>query len=322
MYKFNPFTGTFDLTSLSTPSITLNNSIPRFSGETGSALNSTSVLISNENNLSIYSGEFGDSSTESMLFMQQIWNTSISPTAFKININYTQSNNEANFLDFQLNSDSIFRVRKNADILTNQSSLLLSTGKFLAPSGSPVEVQDYLKIGSYGVELKTRDQNILEQVKGTSAQSSAFYSTFTSSTAYQRMFLTCAKRTISNPAGTSVITGGNFIPAGAFLMGVSSRVNSNIVMSTGSTGFSLGTVEDPDLWGTYSTLLVEENNVVSSGTASKASAIVGESTGYTSSNACGLFINPQEITLTANDGTFSGTGSIEISIFYFMSEAD
>ena len=140
------------------------------------------------------------------------------------------------------------------------------------------------------------------------------YSTYTSTTSYHRMALTCAKQTLSAVSGATVATTGGLIPAGAFLMGVTTRVNTALGTSNGTTGYSVGNGTDANLWG--------DVTAVAAGTASKASAIASQSSGYTASDACGLYLAAQDVTLTATGGNFDATGAIEISAFYFLAEAD
>lgn len=128
------------------------------------------------------------------------------------------------------------------------------------------------------------------------------------------MALTCAKQTLSAVSGATVATTGGLIPAGAFLMGVTTRVNTALGTSNGTTGYSVGNGTDANLWG--------DVTAVAAGTASKASAIASQSSGYTASDACGLYLAAQDVTLTATGGNFDATGAIEISAFYFLAEAD
>ena len=135
-----------------------------------------------------------------------------------------------------------------------------------------------------------------------------------SATRYHRMALTSANQTLSAVSGATVATTGGLIPAGAFLMGVTTRVNTALGTSNGTTGYSVGNGTDANLWG--------DVTAVAAGTASKASAIASQSSGYTASDACGLYLAAQDVTLTATGGNFDGTGDIEISAFYFLAEAD
>lgn len=155
---------------------------------------------------------------------------------------------------------------------------------------------------------------ILAQRNGTSAQASRLYSTYTSATSYHRMALTCAKQTLSAVSGATVATTGGLIPAGAFLMGVTTRVNTGLGVTNGTTGYSVGNGTDPNLWGDVTAVIA--------GTASKAAAIAAQSSGYTASDALGLQLTAQDVTLTAVGGNFNGVGDIEISAFYFLAEAD
>lgn len=162
--------------------------------------------------------------------------------------------------------------------------------------------------------LDTNGLGVLEQVQSTYLQSYRLYATYTSATSYHRLTTATAKQTLSNVSGASVSTTGGLIPAGANLLGVTTRINTALGTGNGTTGYAVGTATDPNLWG--------DVTAVAAGTASKASPIAAESSGYTAADAVGLRLTAQDVTLTAAGGNFNGTGVIEVCAYYSLAEAD
>lgn len=140
-----------------------------------------------------------------------------------------------------------------------------------------------------------------------SAGQALFYSTFVSTSSYQRQAIASAKTTLSGVSGATV-TATNLIPAGAFVIGVTTRVNAGLGTTGGTTGYAVGDGFDPNLWG----------DVVgtAAGTASGSS-------GFTAAGASGtLYAAAQSVVLTAAGGNFDGTGVIEVCAHYMITEAD
>jgi hypothetical protein len=144
------------------------------------------------------------------------------------------------------------------------------------------------------------------QRNGTSAQTRHHYATFTSSSNYHRSAITAAKSTLSNVSGATV-TATNLIPDGAFLLGVTTRINTELGATNGTTGYAVGTAADPNLWGDVA--------AITAGTASK-------STDFTATGASGLYIAAESVIITAAGGNFDGTGDIEVVAHYMTTEAD
>jgi hypothetical protein len=128
------------------------------------------------------------------------------------------------------------------------------------------------------------------------------YGTFTSSTNYQRMTVKSVKQTLSALSGASATTTGTFIPDGAVVVGVTTRVGTTL---TGATGYTIGDGTDADRWGD----------------------ITGTAIGTTSDNAnwtagtIECFTAGGNVTLTANGSNFTA-GAIEICVFYLAGQAD
>ena len=144
--------------------------------------------------------------------------------------------------------------------------------------------------------------NTLAQRNGTNAQEFRLFSTFTSSTNYQRMTIKSVRQTLSALSGASATTTGTFIPDGAVVVGVTTRVST---LLTGATGYTIGDGTDADRYGD----------------------ITGTAVGTTSDNrdwtagTIECFTAGGNITLTAKGSNFTA-GAIEISVFYLAGEAD
>jgi hypothetical protein len=152
------------------------------------------------------------------------------------------------------------------------------------------------------VILRRDAAGVLAQYNGTNSQEQRLYSTFTSSTNYQRMTIKSVRQTLSALNGASATTTGTFIPDGAVVVGVTTRVST---LLTGATGYTIGDGTDADRWGD----------------------ITGTAVGTTSDNrdwtaaTIECFTAGGNITLTAKTANFTA-GAIEISVFYLAGEAD
>jgi hypothetical protein len=156
--------------------------------------------------------------------------------------------------------------------------------------------------GTSSTSINGESANVLSQRAGTSAQEKQLYGTFTSSTNYQRMTIKSVKQTLSALSGASATTTGTFIPDGAVVVGVTTRVGTAL---TGATGYTIGDGTDADRWGD----------------------ITGTAIGTTSDNAnwtagtIECFTAGGNVTLTANGSNFTA-GAIEICVFYLAGQAD
>jgi hypothetical protein len=147
--------------------------------------------------------------------------------------------------------------------------------------------------------------NTLAQRNGTNAQKTNIYDTFTSSTDYHRVTIATARATLTNVSGASVTATG-LIPAGAVVMGVTSKVTTALGTANGTTGYKIGTGADDDRWG----------------------AITGTAAGTTSDNrnwtagTIECFPSATDVIVTATGGNFNATGVIYLSVQYMAGEAD
>lgn len=141
---------------------------------------------------------------------------------------------------------------------------------------------------------------------GTTGTAVVAYGTYTSATSYHRSAIRSAKVTKTAAVGASV-TATALIPAGCFLLGVTTRVNTALGAGTGTTGYTVGDGSDVDLWGVAAAVIA--------GTATKGSD-------FTAAGAAKFYATAQDVVLTAAGGNFDGTGAIEVVAHYIAVEAD
>jgi hypothetical protein len=260
----------------------------------------------------------------------QTWNASGTTfTALRLNATNTASATASLLMDLQTGGTTQFSVRRDGVISSSNYYRFtgLNSGLFVHSAGggiisigaspdnwmtltnSRMQLTGDLSLGralSAGQSADTiiaRDAaNTLAQVNGTNAQESRLYGTFTSSTNYQRMTVKSVKQTLSALSGASATTTGTFIPDGAVVVGVTTRVAT---LLTGAAGYTIGDGTDADRWGD----------------------ITGTAVGTTSDNrdwtagTIECFTAGGNITLTAKTSNFTA-GAIEICVFYLAGEAD
>ena len=142
----------------------------------------------------------------------------------------------------------------------------------------------------------------LAQRRTTNAQTFNLYGTYTSASSYQRLAIKTKAVTLSALSGASVATTGGFIPDGAVLVGLTTRVSTAI---TGATGYDIGDGTDADRWGA--------NVAIALNTSS-------DNTNWTA-GTIECFTTAQEVTLTAVGSNFTG-GAVVIVAHYLAGEAD
>jgi hypothetical protein len=158
---------------------------------------------------------------------------------------------------------------------------------------------------SWDLRLYRDIANTLAQRNNTNAQTLRVYDTFASATDYHRIAIATARATLSAVSGASVTATG-LIPAGAVVMGVTSKVTTALGTGNGTTGYKIGTAADDDRWG----------------------AITGTATGTTSDNrdwtvgTIECFPAATDVIVTATGGNFNGTGVIYLSVQYMAGQAD
>jgi hypothetical protein len=145
----------------------------------------------------------------------------------------------------------------------------------------------------------------LAQRRTTNAQTYHVYDTYTSATNYHRIALATARATLSAVSGASV-TATALIPAGAVVMGVTSKVTTALGTTNSTTGYKIGTGADDDRWGD----------------------ITGTAEGTTSDNrdwtagTIECFPAATDVIVTATGGDFDATGVIYLSVQYMTGQAD
>jgi hypothetical protein len=144
--------------------------------------------------------------------------------------------------------------------------------------------------------------NTLAMRNGTNAQEYRVYGTYTSDTNFQRLTIKTKAVTLSALSGASVATTGGFLPDGAVLVGLTTRVSTAI---TGATGYDIGDGSDADRWGA--------NVAIALNTSS-------DNTNWTA-GTIECFTAAQEVTLTAVGSNFTG-GAVVIVAHYLAGEAD
>ena len=218
-----------------------------------------------------------------------------------------------NLLDLQVNGTSAFRVAAAATVGIWANGIGSVTARQLLVNTSGASI---IQSGRYGwggadaggtndLELHRDAAYTLAQRTGTNAQVTRVYDTFTSATDFHRIAIATARATLSNVSGASV-TATALIPAGAVVMGVTSKVTTALGTANGTTGYQIGTGADADRWG----------------------AITGTALGTTSDNrnwtagTIECFPAATDVIVTATGGNFNGTGVIYLSVQYMAGEAD
>jgi hypothetical protein len=170
----------------------------------------------------------------------------------------------------------------------------------IAPAGASGDIQLNLN-GGFGIVTNFSWLNGKLQVPG----GVNLYDTLASSTDYHRIAISTANTTLSNVSGASVTAAG-LIPAGAVVMGVTSKVTTALGTTNSTAGYKIGTAADDDRWGD----------------------IAGTAIGTTSDNrnwtsgTIECFTAATDVIVTATGGNFDATGVIYLSVQYMIGEAD
>jgi hypothetical protein len=156
----------------------------------------------------------------------------------------------------------------------------------------------------FGVSLMKDENDVLAQRRFgvNNPQTFNLYGTYTSSTNYQRLAIKTKAVTLSALTGASVATTGGFIPDGAVLVGLTTRVSTAI---TGATGYDIGDGSDADRWGANVDIALNTSS---------------DNTNWTA-GTIECFTAAQEVTLTAVGSNFTG-GEVVIVAHYLAGEAD
>jgi hypothetical protein len=276
------------------------------------------------------------SNAQSVIDLAGTWNTTGTPSAFKLNVTDTASNASSLLMQLQTGGTNRFTVAKGGGVTAGGTmtatafATAVGSGEYSGAPGFPT-----LRAGGVNGLCVTNNSNVFVCANGgwsigwaitdptgttrdvamwrdaaatwalrdgVNAQEMRCYGTFTSSTNYQRMTVKSVKQTLSALSGASATTTGTFIPDGAVVVGVTTRVGTAL---TGATGYTIGDGTDADRWGD----------------------ITGTAIGTTSDNAnwtagtIECFTVGGNVTLTANGSNFTA-GAIEICVFYLAGQAD
>lgn len=152
----------------------------------GGVANSTSLLTITDTNLAV-------SANGSALVINQTWNTSGNPTAFKINANNISSGTTTKLMDLQINGSTKFFVTKNGEILASPGGThvipgSIYTDNILAGGSTGIHIRAdngnssaALGFGVFGITdtyfLRDRVAGILAQRNGTANQTFRLYNT-------------------------------------------------------------------------------------------------------------------------------------------------
>jgi hypothetical protein len=276
------------------------------------------------------------SNAQSVIDLAGTWNTSGTPSAFKLNVTDTASNAASLLMQLQTGGANRFTVAKTGNlsitpasgessIVGNSGGLNINVGgnqftfwggNFFLRNGAMVlggvgggtvgrvtmSSTGFIEFGETESALIRDASHVIAQRRTTTAQEFRQYATFTSDTNFQRMTVKSVKQTLSALSGASATTTGTFIPDGAVVVGVTTRVGTTL---TGATGYTVGDGTDADRWGD----------------------ITGTAIGTTSDNrdwtagTIECFTAGGNVTLTAKGSNFSA-GAIEICVFYLAGQSD
>ena len=218
-----------------------------------------------------------------------------------------------NMLDIQKEGVSRFNVNSfgtaNLYVQAGFTNEGLSIGATNSAAKTKLSYQDGLFFsgaGTFDVVLRSdAAADTLAQRRSTNAQTFRVYDTYSSATDYHRIAIATARATLSAVSGASVTATG-LIPAGAVVMGVTSKVTTGLGTTNSTTGYKIGTVADDDRWGDIT------------GTAAGTSSDNRDWTAGTIE----CFPAATDIIVTAVGGNFDGTGEIYLSVQYMAGQAD
>jgi hypothetical protein len=300
-----------------TPAAAFNPASPGAIGSTTPAAGSFTTLTANNGTLT---------ASAPVLDLAQTWNASgVTFTGLRFNAAGSSDANSAaasNLAEFQMGGTNRLAVRKdgclvfpagNVSIFTSVGGASLGTvaGGTGFYTGTALQVNNQITTSNsntiqFGDPAVTtligEATNALALRRSTNAQEFRVYGTITSLTNYQRLAIKTKAVTLSALSGASVATTGGFIPDGAVLVGLTTRVSTAI---TGATGYDIGDGSDADRWGA--------NVAVALNTSS-------DNTNWTA-GTIQCFTAAQEVTLTAVGSNFTG-GAVVIVAHYLAGEAD
>lgn len=172
--------------------------------------------------------------------------------------------------------------QQNSLLNANQMLMAQSGYTFLGDSNTGLNRpgSDLMGFLAGGVEMARLSTSGLAVARGTNAQ-----------TITPRLATTSV-----NTSSGATVTATNLIPAGAMVIGVTTRVTTAI---TGATSFQVGDGTDPDRWGAAIAVAI---NTTSTNTATTVTTPT-------------IYPGATSVVLTANGGNFSG-GAVRITVHY------
>ena len=202
------------------------------------------------------------------------------------------------FIDFLTNNTRVFSLSHNGTLNLNGIIGNMSSSSIISLGTLSITLQGGSNLALSG--------GLLSLSQGATSHTLEVYDRSISTTDYHRIAIKTARATLSNISGPSV-TAAALIPAGAMVMGVTSKITTAFGTSNGATGYQIGTLAAPGRFG----------------------SIVGTALGTTTDNRnwppgqlAENFPSATDILLTATGGTFDGTGVIYISIQYITGQSD
>lgn len=111
--------------------------------------------------------------------------------------------------------------------------------------------------------------------------------------------------TLLSAVSGATVTATSLIPDGAFVLGVVTRVTTQLGNGSGTTGYQVGDGSDADRWGSVTGLTVGTDTDNTDATASFV----------------GAFTSANNVVITANGGNFDGTGAIRVTVLYIDTTA-
>jgi hypothetical protein len=263
----------------------------------GSSGSLTQVAAFTSTGLSVTGGTITASAPA--LNVQQTWNgAGVNFVAAEINVTRTASSNDAELLRLSENGSPVMYFRRTGQIVATQITLTATGGSILVGGNTNV----WFGGNGNSPALVSGSSTVLELRNQTNAMEFRVNGTFTSATNFQRLTIKTKAVTLSGLTGASVATTTGFIPDGAVLVGLTTRVSTAI---TGATGYDIGDGSDADRWGA--------NVAIALNTSS-------DNTNWTA-GTIECFTAAQEVTLTAVGSNFTG-GAVVIVAHYLAGEAD
>ena len=204
---------------------------------------------------------------------------------------------------------------KNAGYVSAQSDLAVGTGNIFTSSPSTglrkvvgltavdnsvnfVELHSSTTGNSVILSGSGDDTDIDVLVQPKGAGSSLITNFESLGSEGQKTAFSFASTELTNLSGADVVA-SNLIPAGAFLLGITTFVTSDIGTSNGTTGYQVGD-GDVDRWGDIT------------------GTVQGTSTDNTNATAdtTAFYTAASDVTITAVGGNFDGTGNMRVVAHY------